>query len=159
MMGPGVDGTLDGGNVGDLSPVYAFSARYHEDGAINIPGPGAIPFNVIYKPFAFTGLIAGELPPVRTQPYLCISMTAEEDLTIHLPDTMHGVSLPQNQVLSAAGVDLSVAYAKPNAGTIHVLIKAHVDHPQASCSPAYYAQVHATLAQMIAALRAQMLYQ
>ncbi len=159
IMGPGVDGTLDGGNVGDLAPTYSYSARYHVADALNIPGPASIPYHIVYKPFAFTTLIVGDLPPSRSQPYVCVSMEAEEDLTIHLPAGLHVIAMPRSGTLSADEVDLLVNFTKTDENTVHAALKAHVSHPGGSCSPAYYARVRAALAQMASALRSEILYQ
>jgi hypothetical protein len=159
VMGPDVDASADLGNINDLSTTYRFSAHYHEPNALNVPGPGTIPYGVAYKPFTFTGLIAGDLPASRARPYVCRSMDSEEDVTIHLPPNLHVLALPQAQNLVADEVALSIVYSKADSATVHANVKAHVDHPSGSCSPDYYAHVHATLAQMTAALRAQILYQ
>ncbi|MEJ0026877.1 MAG: DUF3857 and transglutaminase domain-containing protein [Rhizomicrobium sp.] len=158
IMGPGVDATLDAGNVGGLDPVYRFSAHYQEAGALNIPGPGTIPYHVVYKPFAFTSLIAGGLPPTRTQPYICMSMAAEEDLTIRLPPEVHILALPHSETLSAEGVDLAMTFSHPDPATIRAELRARIDHPTSSCTPAYYARVRGALARMTSALRSEILY-
>ena len=159
MMAPGIEASLDLGNINDLSPVYHYSAHYRQPSALNVPGPGVIPFYLAYKPFSFTGLIAANLPATRLKPYVCNSMDAEEDLTIHVPANLHITSLPPTQTFTAEGVVLSLAYSRPDGATIRSDIKVRVDHPAGSCSPAYYAQVRASLAQMANALRAQILYQ
>jgi hypothetical protein len=159
MLGPGADGTLDAGNASDLAPVYSYSAHYRLPNALNIPGPAAIPANAGYKPFSFTLMIAGDLPSTRTQTYACESVDAEEDLTFHLPDNLHVTTLPRTEAMAADEVSLAISYAKPDERTVHIDIKAHIDHPNGTCAPAYYGRVRSTLAQMAAALRAQILYQ
>jgi hypothetical protein len=159
MLGPGADGILSPGNADDLAPVYSYSAHYRQPGALSIPGPAAIPANVGYKPFSFTLMLAGDLPLARTQPYACESIDAEEDLTIRLPDKVQILAVPRNEALAAEDVSLTVVYARPDQKTVHVDIKARIDHAAGACTPAYYSRVHNTLAQMAAALRAQILYQ
>lgn len=158
-MGPGVEATLDKGNIGDLAPAYKFSAHYRTTNALNIPGPAMIPFNVAYKPFSFTALIAGSLPPTRTQTFVCLSMAADEDLTIHLPDNVKVMALPKSETLSTEDIDLTLTFTTTNPTTIHAQWTAHVAHPAPTCTPAYYARVRAALVKMAAALRSEILYQ
>ncbi|HEV2650577.1 MAG TPA: DUF3857 and transglutaminase domain-containing protein [Rhizomicrobium sp.] len=158
-MGPGVEARVDLGNINDLSPTYRYSAHYHEPNALNVPGPATIPFNVAYKPFSFTGLVAGDLPGKREKSYVCRSMDSEEDLTIHLPANLHVMVLPRAQNLATDEMGMTMVYSKPDPATVHADIKVHVDHPSGACTPEYYARVHASITQMTTALRAQILYQ
>ncbi len=159
VMGPGVHGNVDFGNLNDLSPTYRFSAHYHEPNALNVPGPATIPYYVAYKPFSFTDLIAGDLPESRAKSYVCRSMDSEEDLTIHLPANLHVMALPRAQNLAAEEIAMTATYSKADPATVHTNVKVHIDHPSGACTPEYYARVRASISQMTAALRAQIIYQ
>ena len=159
VMGPGVDGSIEQGNIDDLSSAYTFTVQYNIANALNIPGPAMIPTGVVYKPFAFTALLVGDMPRTRSQPYQCISMMAEEDLTIHLPDNVQVMALPHSEALTGEEIDLMSNITKPDARTIHVLMSAHVNHPMGSCTPDYYARVHSMLTKMASSLRSEILYQ
>ncbi|HXC56076.1 MAG TPA: DUF3857 domain-containing protein [Rhizomicrobium sp.] len=159
MIGPGAEGTLDQGDLNALSGSYTFSAHYRLPNALSIPGPAAIPSYVGFKPFSLTAIVAGDLPATRTRPYACPSLEAEEDQTINLPAGMKILAMPPATKLAAEGIWFDALYVAPSPGVIHATIHVRVDHAEATCSAAYYAQVRGTLAQMAAALRAQILYQ
>ena len=59
MMGPGAEGTLDRGDPMNLAEPYVATASYRLPSAIAVPGPGALPFSLSFKPFYFTELVAG----------------------------------------------------------------------------------------------------
>jgi transglutaminase-like putative cysteine protease len=158
LMGPGVEGSLQRGPVGKPSETYSFAALYRHANALNIPGPGAIPPSLAYKPFSFILLISADLPSTRSRDYLCPSVDALEDLTINLPPGTTVISLPPTASFSTEGVTLETAYAQPSAGVIHATFHAVANHPAATCSAAYYMRVRPKLAQMVAALRTQILY-
>jgi hypothetical protein len=92
------------------------------------------------------------------RPYVCISVSAEEDTTIALPPNMQILSLPKSGQYDGDEVKLNIAYADLGHNTIHETIKLTIEHPQAVCSADYYNRARADIARMVAALRAQILY-
>lgn len=158
MMGPGVDGEIDRGDVDKLSNNYEITAHYRQANAINIPGPGAVPNSIGFKPFSLTLLVANDLPATRSSPYVCPSMAASENLTLHLPPNVAITSIPPTVKLGAEGISLSIEYTRPDVQTVHAEYHLKIDHREATCSVAYYESVRETLAQMAAALRTQILY-
>lgn len=158
MLGPGAEGSLNRGDPNALTRDYTYSSHYTVSDVANIPGPGALPPWIGYKPFYITEYIAGSLPPSRTLPYACPSITAEEDVTIDLPNTVEITSLPRSGRLSAPGVSLDISTEKLGGNTVHQITTLHIDHPQAVCTADYYNSVHDSLKKMVAALKEQILY-
>jgi hypothetical protein len=68
------------------------------------------------------------------------------------------ISIPDSQSFDADQIHLRLDYdrAGPRALNVHFSLK--IDHPQATCTPDYYARVHGTLAKMSNALRQQIVY-
>jgi len=157
-MGPGVQGSIERGDSTNLADVYTLSVKYRLPNALNIPGPAAIPPAIAYKPFSLTLLAAGDLPEVRTVPYVCPSMDADEDLTFHLPGNLQVLSLPRGTKVTADGVALEMSFDQPVANVLHANFRVRVDHKGATCSPEYYATVRTALAQIASALRTEILY-
>jgi transglutaminase-like putative cysteine protease len=158
MLGPGTDGTLDRGDTTRLASDYAYSAHYRMTNIATFPGPGALPAAIGYKPFEFSSLIAGSFPPSRMHAYACISVTAEENLTVNLPPGVQVLALPKSGLFSAPDMTLKVGYEDAGRGTIHENIKLVIDHPEATCTADYYNRARADLTKMMAAMRAQILY-
>ena len=158
MLGPGAEGTLDRGDPRNLTDPYIADASYRLPNAIAVPGPGALPFSLSIKPFYFTELMAGNLPPSRNSDYVCWSLSAEDSTKITLPAGVRILSLPDSQVVKAEDVRLQVDYERPDPRTIAQTVRMSIDHPQESCTPAYYARVHATLAKIISLLHRQIIY-
>ncbi len=157
-MGPGVDGTLDRGDTTKLSPSYVFGAHYRDANLANFPGPGALPAGMGFKPFTFTGAIAGNLPASRMRPYACASLTAEENTTIVLPPGIQILSLPKSGKYTAPDMMLTIDYENAGHGTIHEALKLTIEHPRAVCTADYYNRSRADFTRMVSALRAQILY-
>jgi len=159
LMGPGVDGSFSNVDANDLGSNLVFSAHYHEDAALNVPGPATVPPNIAYKPFAFTSMLAGDLPVARSRPYLCPSADLDEELTIHFPPNIKIASLPTSSQLAADDIILSTRFSQTDPNTVISQIKAQIDHAGGTCSPTYYAKVRSMLVRMVSALRGQILCQ
>ncbi|HEY4124263.1 MAG TPA: DUF3857 and transglutaminase domain-containing protein [Rhizomicrobium sp.] len=159
FLGPGASGTLDRGDPTRLSDEYDFSATYRVSDAVNFPGPAAIAGGVAYKPFFFTYMIGGNLPPTRTQSWICPSLTAEEDTTTEFPRDTKIISLPKSETLQTKEVSLQITYATPSPSSVRQIVRLVVDHPETVCTAAYYNGVRDDLAKMVAALRKQIVYQ
>jgi transglutaminase-like putative cysteine protease len=158
MLGPGAEGTLYRGDPSALSPAYSYSSHYTESDVANFPGPGALPPWIGYKPFYLTEYIAGSLPPARSMPYACPSITAVEDVTIALPTSVEITSLPRSGSMNAPGVSLEISTQKLKGNTVHQITTLRIDHPDAICTADYYNSVHDSLKKMVAALKEQILY-
>ncbi len=158
VMGPGADGTIDRGDIAQLSPTYSFGVHYRISAAANFPGPGAISTGVGYRPFTFTAMLAGEFPPSRIRAYFCPSITMEENDTLVLPDDVHITALPKGGNFDAAGLKLTVSYDTPAPGAVHARAFLRIEHPAPVCTADYYNSMRKELASMVGALRAQILY-
>jgi hypothetical protein len=158
LLGPGAEGTLDRGDPISLSEPYVASATFRLPNAVAFPGPGALPFSLSFKPFTFTRLLAGNLPSVRNNDYVCLSMSADETTKIMLPPGVRLLSIPESQALATDNIRLQTDYERTDARTLNQTISLKIDHPQESCTPEYYARVHASLAKMANVLRQQVIY-
>ncbi len=158
FLGPGASGKLDRGDLADLSEDYSFSGTYRVNDAANFPGPGALTPGTAYKPFFFTYLIGGDLPPSRSRSWICPSLTAEETETLELPRGVKIVSLPKSANFKAQEISLEVGYETLSPSTVRQTTRLVMDHPAPVCSAAYYNSVRGELAKMIAALRKQIVY-
>ncbi|HEV2561948.1 MAG TPA: DUF3857 and transglutaminase domain-containing protein [Rhizomicrobium sp.] len=159
MLGPGAEGTLYRGDSAALTPNYSYSAHFRVNNAASFPGPGALPPWLGYKPFYFTFYIGGSLPAQRTKSYGCVSISATEDVTIEFPPGVKIMSLPKNATMRTEGMVLQLSAKKTNDNIVHEINTLHIDHPQAICTADYYNRVHEDLQKMVAALKAQILYQ
>ena len=158
LLGPGAEGTLDRGDPQNLSEPYVATATFRLDNAVAFPGPGALPFSLSIKPFTFTRLLAGNLPSARINDYVCLSLAADEVTKVTLPPGVRLLSIPDSQTLAADGVRLRTDYERTDARTLNQAVSLKIDHPQESCTPEYYARVHAALAKMTNLLRQQVIY-
>ncbi len=157
-LGLGSSGTLKRGDVDDLGAIYRFSTSYHIDNFTNVPGPGALPARLGFKPFSFSTMIGGSYPASRSSDYLCPSGTEEEDLTLALPQSIATSDIPPSKSLSTDGVSLQVEQQRVEGNKIRQHVKLSIQHPGPVCTPAYYAKVHDDLGGMLRALNAQLLY-
>lgn len=158
VLGPGASGALDKGNITSLTDPYTYGVHFHIANAANMPGPAAISTEIGYKAVGFVPLIGGDLPPTRTLPYLCYSFSAEDDLTLIFPDGIKFTTVPDSFAINAEGISLNVDYSRVGANSLHAVSRLRIDHPGATCDSAYYARVRPKLAQMITALRGQIIY-
>ena len=158
FLGPGGSGTFDKGNVDALTESYAFGAHFHQENAVNMPGPGAISPQIGFRTIAFTPLVGGDLPPFRANPYVCESLSVNEDITLKFPAGVRFTSLPPSQTLRADGVVLSLDVERLDQDTLHSVTTLVLDHPHLTCSADYYAQVRPKLAEMVSALRSEVIY-
>lgn len=157
-LGPGVEGVLDRGDPRGLNEPYTFGVSYRIPNAVAMPGPGALPPDISFKPFYFTSLIAGNLPAARNSDYVCLSLDAEESLKIRLPAGIRLLSIPDSKALDAEGVHLRTDFDRSDPRTLKETFALKIDHPHQSCSADYYARVHAALAKMTQVLREQVIY-
>jgi len=158
FLGPGASGTLQRGDVNDLSSDYSYSSSYRVNDAADFPGPAALPLAAAYKPFFFTYLIGGDLPAARTRSWTCPSLTAEETVTVRLPKGTKIVSLPKSGDFAAKEIKLHIGYVQQSPLSVQQDVKLVLDHPGPVCSADYYNSVRSLLAQMVAALRKQIIY-
>jgi len=157
MLGPGVDGTLERGDPTNLSEPYVLTAKYRQPGAISTSGPGALQ-DLALKPFSFTQLLGGGLPATRGSDYICLSVLAEQNATFTFPAGYRLMAIPDSQVLTAEGIRLQIDYERTSPQTVERSTTLRIDHPQATCTPDYYAHVHGALDKMANALREQIIY-
>ena len=158
VLGPGSSGKLERGDPEDLTGDYGFAAHYHIARIAVFPGPGALPQQLGFKPFSFTGQIGLTLPPSRDADYACASGSFHETVTLKLPPGVTVTSLPPSQLLAAEGTELRTDYRQTGPDTVQVQVGLKLDHPEPACSAAYYAKVRPDLARMQSALLAQILY-
>lgn len=158
VMGPDAEGTLDRGNIGELSQHYVFGAHYRLTNLARFPGPGALPGGMAYKPFSFGSIIADTLPPTRTRDYVCPAVSADEDLTVELPPGTEITFLPKSEAIETGGIRLQTSFQSLKGNVIHEQASLRIEHPEATCSPDYYARVRGGLERMLGALRAQIIY-
>lgn len=157
-LGPGVEGTLDRGDPRSLAEPYTFGVSYRMPNAVALPGPGALPYELSFKPFYFTTLLAGSLPSSRNSDYVCLSLNAEESVKITLPAGVRLLSIPDSQSLDAEGVHLRTDFERTDPRTLRETFALKLDHPRQSCTAEYYSRVHASLAKMTQLLRRQVIY-
>ena len=157
-LGPGSDGKFQRGQPEKLADAYEFSARYHTAHIANIPGPGALPPALAYKPFSLTLMLGLTLPASRQADYVCASGTYREDVTITLPPAAAVTTLPPSKSYAAEGAAMDVSYESPSPNIIKQRVVLKLDRPAPVCSAAAYAKVRPQLAQMVSALSAQILY-
>jgi len=158
VLGPGADGTLERGDPQALAEPYVWSATYSVPNALTFPGPGALPPSLVLKPFYFTALVGGNLPATRNSDYLCHSFEAVENTKVNFPAGTRLIAIPDSQSLKTDGISLQIDYDRtdPHAITFGATLK--VDHPEAVCTPDYYARVHGSLVKMTNALHQEIIY-
>jgi hypothetical protein len=158
FLGPGASGHLEPAEPKKLTDPYQFSAHFHLANFANLPGPGALPSQMGFKPFSFTQLIGASLPDRRDTTYRCESGIADEDVTVTLPGKISPFSLPASRSLKTEGTEFRQSFEKagPHAIRAHVSVK--LQHAGPVCTSAYYNKVHDDLARMVRSLNAQVLY-
>ena len=159
MLGPGSDGSIARGDLEKLSDSFAYSAHFHIGHLANLPGPGALPAALAYKPFAFYKLIGLDLPPARAMDYVCASGSYDDSVTLNLPKGFKILSLPKSQTLTAPGVNLKISYQRTKAGPLKSQVHLVLDRASPVCAAADYAKLRPALAKMVGALQSQIVYQ
>jgi transglutaminase-like putative cysteine protease len=157
-FGPGGTGSLDKGNIEAMTGPYAFGVHFHQDNAASMPGPAGIYPEVGFRLVPFTDILGGDLPPVRTVPYVCESMKVEEDVTLTFPDGIRFTSIPDAQTLKTDGVTFSQDIERIDQTTLHTVTSLRLDHPRMTCGADYYARIRPKLTEMITALTQQVVY-
>ena len=122
-----------------------------------MPGPGALPAGLAYKPFTFGELVGQNLPPARQDNYSCASGTYSEDVTATLPASSGVTTLPETRTFAVQGVVMDVKYENPAPNVVkqHVVLK--MDRPPV-CTAQDYTKIRPGLSSMMGALYAQTLY-
>ncbi|MEO8301372.1 MAG: DUF3857 domain-containing protein [Rhizomicrobium sp.] len=156
-LGPGSSGKFQRDPSGTLGERYEFSARYHLGHVVNMPGPGALPAALAYKPFSFGQLAGQNLPPSRQDDYVCASGTFVEDVTATLPAAAAITALPQSKTITAQGTVLDVHYENPAPNIVKQRVVLKLDRPPV-CRAQDYAAARPGLSSMMSALFAQTLY-
>lgn len=156
-LGPGSSGKFQRGQLETLGDRYEFSARYHMGHIANIPGPGALPAALAYKPFSLGQLAAQNLPPTRLDDYVCASGTYSEDVVVTMPASTGIIATPGSKTISVQGAALDIAYENPAPNIVkqHAVLK--LDRPPV-CLAQDYAKVRPGLSSMTSVLFAQTLY-
>lgn len=157
-LGPGGDGKFTRGDPEAPGDSYTMSAKYHTGHLANIPGPGALPASLTYKPYSFTMLVGQTLPQTRQTDYACSSGTFRDDVTTTLPAGVTVASLPASRSFTTDGATLQTNYEQtaPNVVKEHVLMK--LDRTGPVCRAADYAKIRPALSDMVGDLMAQILY-
>jgi len=158
ILGPGADGTLDRGDPRALTEPYVWSATYNVPNAVTFPGPGALPWSLAPKPFRLTAMVGGNMPATRNNDYQCHSFKAVENTKVIFPAGTRLIAIPDSQVLKTDGINLQIDYDRPDTHTLTLALTLKVDHPEAVCTPDYYARVHASLVKMTNALHQEIIY-
>ena len=158
VLGPGAQGKFQRGQPDVLGESYEFSARYHTVHLANIPGPGALPAALSYKPFSFTMLVGLTLPQSRQADYVCASGTFREDVTATLPASASITTLPPSKSYAVEGTAMDVSYETPSPNIVRERVVLKLDRPSPVCRAADYAKIRPQLSQMVNALASQILY-
>jgi transglutaminase-like putative cysteine protease len=157
-VGPGVQGTLERGDPAALVEPYVLKAHYSLPNAIVLPGPGALPPSLAFRVVSFSLLLANDLPPQRRHAYVCSSLAVSQQIRYVFPPGFRLLSIPEPSDLNAEGVRLHVAFDRVDGHTLLFKADLRVSHPEAFCTPAYYAKARPALAKMLNALKEQVLY-
>lgn len=157
-VGAGTEGTLEHGDPSDLSDPYVLKARYRLPGAINMPGPGALRSNLVFRLLSFSQLVAYDLPPDRATDYLCTALGMTQQIHYSLPPGFRMLFIPESEVFTAEGLRLQLDYDRPTPSTLDVRAVLKLSHPAATCTPDYYARNRAAMARMLNALKAEVIY-
>ena len=156
-LGPGSSGKFQRGQPEKLDQRFEFSASYHTGHIANIPGPGALPPAMAYKPFSFGALAGQNLPPSREDDYVCASGTYSEDITLTLPAPTSVTTLPKNNSATVQGIALDVQYENPAPNVVKQRAVLKLDRPPV-CLAQDYSKLRPGLSSMMSALFAQTLY-
>jgi transglutaminase-like putative cysteine protease len=90
-------GTLDKGDVKDMSDVYSYTAKFKISDAMNLPGPGALSIRSPYDGLGdMTNFISDVNQPDATVDFLCYGAYAKQELTIDLPNGVKVLAVPKN---------------------------------------------------------------
>lgn len=156
-LGPGSDGKFQRGQPETLGDSYEFFAHYHAAHLANMPGPGALPAALAYKPFSFSQLVGLSLPDNRQTDYACASGTYREDITATLPASSGITTMPPGKSVATDGVVLQTSYENPAPNIVkqHVMLK--MDRAPV-CRAQDYARIKPSLSAMVGALLAEPLY-
>ncbi len=156
-LGPGSSGKFQRGQPETLSDSYEFSARYHTSHLANIPGPGALPAAMAYKPFSLGLLAAQNLPPSRQDDYVCASGTYSDDVTVTLPSATTVTTVPDSKTVAASGAVLDIKYENPMPNIVRQRAMLKLDRGPV-CLAQDYAKVRPGLSSIMSVLFAQTLY-
>lgn len=156
-LGPGSSGKFQRGEPEKLDERFEFSARYHTGHIANLPGPGALPPALAYKPFSFGELAAQNLPPSRQDDYVCASGSFSEDVTVTLPAPTAVTTLPESKTFTVQGAVLDMKYENPAPNIVKHRATLKLDRPPV-CLALDYPKIRPGLSAMMGALFSQTLY-
>ena len=152
-------GTLSRPKSMDMAENFSYGSRYKIDGAMNLPGPGAM---VIRSPFPGPAAIAGLLDSVNdpdpTVDYECLGGSSVEEYAIDLPDGVQVQALPKNVDLSGKNASYRARYEM--AGNTVKVIREFEDRTAGNvCEPGQAVDFKPFGASVLKDLRAQLVYQ
>jgi len=156
-LGSGASGSFDRPGDGRESGPTAFTVRYTIPNYINPGSPGALPADLGYKPFSFTGLLDADLDR-RTEPYLCQTYSARNEVTVELPDGAEILATPREIDETANGARLKSTMRKVGRNRLHEVTTLTAAHKSVVCAAEDYNASVGAMLRMISGLKAQALY-
>jgi transglutaminase-like putative cysteine protease len=157
-LGPGSETHIDRGNLDALADPLSYTLNFRIPSVAVFPGPGAVSRDVGFQPVSFVKAITGTLPPSRSSPYACSSVTATETATYDFPATVKVTAVPKPTLLQTEDIRLDAHFQIKTPHAVIGVTNLRIDHPRGFCTPEYYGRVRSSLAQMAANLRGQILY-
>jgi len=155
---PGLlQGTLTQSGSGAAKDPYTGMAHYRLENAAGFDGPGAVSFEMGFRPKSLAALLDAGLPE-RQDAYVCSSFSARDETTITLPPNMAVAAIPPPADITVEGEALTARYEKVSDNTVKATVSLSAQHPHMLCSADYYNRVRAGLNRMARLMKAQIVY-
>lgn len=152
-----VEGTLTQSGSGTVQDPYTGHAQYKLENAASFDGPGAVSFDIGFRPQSLTTLLDAALLE-RQEAYVCPSFSVSDATVIALPPDVAIIAVPKPVALKVDGESLSTRYEEVSDHAVKATVTLTAQHPQMLCSAGYYNSVRAGLNRMAGVLNAQIVY-
>jgi hypothetical protein len=152
-----IEGKLTQSGFADTQDPYSGTAHYSFANAASLDGPGAVSFEIGFRPKSLTALLDASFR-ARNEDYTCPSFSAVDQTTIELPRDVAIAAIPRPASLGVDGVTLSTRYERISDHAVRATIALITEHAHIDCSSDYYNRVRERLSRMAGILNAQIVY-
>jgi transglutaminase-like putative cysteine protease len=151
-------GTLIKNDPEVLSDSYQYSIKFQLTDMMNLPGPGALPISSLFGGAGAIETFLGEVnEPDRSLNFQCFGAHSEQNYTIHLPQGVEVMALPNDVKIEGKSATYEASYRQQ--GSTVIVNRELDDHTNGNvCTPAYAKEYKVFSAAVRRNLRAQILY-
>ncbi len=149
-------GTLDLGDLSATGDRYEVKMTGHIDELLDLPGPVGLAAISSFAGGIAQNAVGFISEKERTQPFTCLSGSADEQASFRFPKEIRVVAVPKPVSVNAAHLEYTADYQQ-QGDTLRIRRHYRFDHAGAVCSPDEFQALRAGLDAMTRDLRAQII--